>query len=78
MSSELLLSNMPLLCASAGSACNSGVVDGSYVLKAMGLSGEVAGSSIRLSSSLNTKPRDYDKALKLIVAARQKVLEAMQ
>lgn len=78
MSSELLLSNMPLLCASAGSACNSGVVDGSYVLKAMGLSGEVAGSSIRLSSSSNTKPRDYDKALKLIVAARQKVLEAMQ
>ena len=77
-SSELLLSNMPLLCASAGSACNSGVVDSSYVLKAMGLSGEVAGSSIRLSSSSNTKLQDFDKALKLIVAARQKVLEAMQ
>ena len=76
--SELLLSNMPLLCASAGSACDSGVVNSSYVLRAMALPEDVAGSSIRLSSSVDIKPCDYAKALECIVAAYQKVQEAIQ
>ena len=76
--SELLLSNMPLLCASAGSACNSGVVDSSYVLKAMIHSEEIASSSIRLSSSVFTTKCDYDEALATIIKARRTVLEVRQ
>lgn len=74
VSAELMLSNMPLLCASAGSACNSGIVESSYVLRAMSLPEEIAGTSIRFSSSVLTRPRDYDKALEIVVEARQKVL----
>lgn len=76
--SEMLLSNMPLLCVSTGSACNSGVVDSSYVLKAMSLPDKMSGSSIRISSSIFTKSQDYDKALELIIEARQTVLEALK
>jgi len=76
--SELLLSNMPLLCASTGSACNSGVINSSYVLKSMSLPEDVSGSSIRISSSILTQQRDYAAALEFILKARQDVLETMQ
>jgi cysteine desulfurase len=76
--SEMLLSNMPLLCVSTGSACNSGVVDHSYVLKAMSISDVETGSSLRISSSSLTERVDYDTALKTIVEARRKILKTMQ
>lgn len=74
----ILLANMPLLCVSAGSACNSGAVESSYVLRAMSMADVEAGSSIRLSSSVFTGRRDYDEALKTIVHARLTVLEMLQ
>ena len=76
--SEILLANMPRLCASAGSACNSGAVESSYVLRAMSIPDDEAGSSIRLSSSVLTERRDYDEALKTIVDARCTVWEILQ
>ncbi len=73
--SEALLSHMQLLCVSTGSACNSGAVGSSYVLHAMSISDDVAGSSIRLSSSVQTGWHDFEQALQYIVEARQKALE---
>jgi len=39
----------PLICASTGSACNSGIIQSSYVLRSIGLSEERASASIRFS-----------------------------
>ena len=65
---DLLMALQPNLCASSGSACGSGNIEPSHVLKALGLSDEKADSSIRLSlSHMNTKD-EIDKAVKLISA----------
>lgn len=45
----LIMLDMAQICASAGSACTSGAVDPSHVLLAMGLSGEQARGSLRLT-----------------------------
>ena len=47
----LIMLDMAQICASAGSACTSGAVDPSHVLLAMGLSGERARGSLRLTLS---------------------------
>ena len=63
---DLLMALQPNLCASSGSACGSGNIEPSHVLKALGLSNEHADSSIRLSlSHLNTKD-EIDQAVALI------------
>jgi len=46
---SLLNMLQPKVCASTGSACNSGVIQGSYVLEALGLSPQQVASSIRFS-----------------------------
>jgi cysteine desulfurase len=48
---EMLLLNLDIegICVSNGSACTSGAVEPSHVLKGIGLSDEVANSSIRIS-----------------------------
>ena len=63
---DLLMALQPNLCASSGSACGSGNIEPSHVLKALGLSNEHADSSIRLSlSHLNTKD-EIEQAVALI------------
>ena len=65
---DLLMALQPNLCASSGSACGSGNIEPSHVLKALGLPDEQADSSIRLSlSHINTKD-EIDKAVQLISA----------
>ena len=65
---DLLMALQPSLCASSGSACGSGNIEPSHVLKALGLPDEQADSSIRLSlSHINTKD-EIDKAVQLISA----------
>lgn len=49
---------------STGSACSSGSVEPSYVLKALGLSDKQARSSIRISLAKDTTKQDLDKTIK--------------
>jgi cysteine desulfurase len=48
-------------CVSTGSACSSGVVEKSYVLKSMGFSKEVHNDAIRVSLGLNSTKAEIDK-----------------
>jgi cysteine desulfurase len=61
------------LSISGGSACQSGATEPSHVLTAMGLSGARARSSVRISLSRLTTPREVDQALELIPAAVQRL-----
>ncbi|QCF27477.1 cysteine desulfurase family protein [Hydrocarboniclastica marina] len=64
----LLTSLQPHLCASTGSACNSGTIDQSYVLQAIGLDRERAASSIRFSLGRFSDEQQVDDAVKLLAA----------
>ncbi len=63
---SLLNALQPLLCASTGSACNSGFIESSYVLAAIGLSPEEAASSIRFSLGRFSTPEQVTEAAELI------------
>lgn len=52
--SDILIDNLPLFCISNGSACNSGIIEPSYVLTAMGLSQDIARQCLRISTSTMT------------------------
>jgi len=56
------------VCVSSGSACTSGSVESSYVLRAMGLSDAAAGSSLRIGIGRATTEREVDAAADRIVA----------
>ncbi len=61
-SSETQLISLDLagICVSNGSACSSGTVKASHVLKAMGASDAEAGSSLRVSLGWNTTGKEVD------------------
>ena len=52
------------IAASSGSACSSGKVQPSHVLKAMGFGPEIAEGAVRLSLGWSTSPADIDRCLK--------------
>ncbi|MCB1532996.1 MAG: cysteine desulfurase [Alphaproteobacteria bacterium] len=60
--SETMLMALDLdgVAISNGSACSSGTVKTSHVLKAMGAADEVAGSALRISMGWNTSPEDIE------------------
>ena len=64
VSAETLLIRLDTagLAASAGSACQSGAVEVSHVLRAMGMSDVAASECIRVSFGWTTRPEDGDKA----------------
>ncbi len=62
----LILLDKRGVCCSAGSACTSGSVHPSHVLKAMGLSNEMARASLRFSVGRLTTTADIDAACKAI------------
>ena len=60
---EALLMSLSNLAISTGSACTSASIEPSYVLKAIGLSDELAHSSLRLSVGRFTTEADIDRAI---------------
>ncbi len=60
---------------SSGSACTSALPEPSYVLKAMGLTDELANASLRFGSGRFTTEEQIDFAIKEISAAVQKLRE---
>ncbi len=74
---ESLLLNLDLagLAASSGSACTSGSLSPSHVLVAMGLSRELARSSLRLTLGKDNTESDVDAAVELIAATVARLKE---
>jgi len=69
----LILLDADGLCCSAGSACTSGSVHPSHVLKAMGLSNERARASLRFSFGRFNSASDIQRACELVPAAVEKL-----
>lgn len=66
---DILTVLQPSLAASTGSACASGILAPSHVLRAIGLSGVDADASIRFSLGFGTKDDEIDEAVDLIAKA---------
>jgi cysteine desulfurase len=64
-----LMARAPALCVSSGSACSSAEIEPSYVLRAMGLSEDAAGRSLRIGIGRFTSPADIDYAAAALAAA---------
>ena len=73
----MLIANLPTLCISTGSACNSQEVAPSDVLKAMGVSDDEALSSIRVSLSTQTTEEEIDYAIMEISRATSRLKELL-
>lgn len=70
----LIMLDMAGICASAGSACTSGSTDPSHVLLAMGLSGEQARGSLRLTLSEENTREELD----LVVEELARIVERVR
>jgi cysteine desulfurase len=72
-SSETLLIRLDQagLAAAAGSACQSGAVEVSHVLAAMGMNEAEAGEAVRFSFGWTTRPGDGELAAKIVIESVQ-------
>lgn len=70
---EMLLLSLRQLAVATGSACTSASLEPSYVLKAIGLSDELARSSLRISLGRYTTEEDVDFAINHIRATVPKI-----
>ena len=64
-----LMHAVPDLCVSTGSACSSAEVEPSYVLRALGLSGQQAARTLRIGIGRFTSAADIDYAAAALAAA---------
>lgn len=74
---EILGALQPMLAASAGSACSTGIPEPSHVLRAIGLSGEDADASIRFSLGFGVSDQDVGQAVELIDEALGRLAGAL-
>ncbi|WP_428087136.1 IscS subfamily cysteine desulfurase [Candidatus Thioglobus sp.] len=70
---ESLMMAISDVAVSSGSACTSSSLEPSYVLRALGLSDELAHSSIRFTIGRYTTEQDVDKAIDLVRVKVQKL-----
>jgi cysteine desulfurase len=76
VSSEALINQLASEVALAsGSACSSGAVEPSYVLRAMGIEGEALYGAVRLSFSRDHSMDEVSMAVERIVAAVRRIRE---
>ena len=66
--SDLISRWQPLIAASTGAACVSGITEPSYVLRAIGLSEVDAYASVRFGLGFQTSDQDIDRALEIITS----------
>lgn len=73
---DILNSLQPYVAASTGSACTSRIPEPSHVLKAIGLNGDEAESSIRFSLGFGTSDEDVENATSRLETALDKLSKA--
>jgi cysteine desulfurase len=72
---EMLILNLDMegVCASAGSACQSGALQPSHVLEALGLDRETAAAAVRFSLGAETTEDEIDHALDTLQTTLQRM-----
>ena len=73
---EVLMTALDDIAVSTGSACTSATVEPSYVLRAIGVSDELAQSSLRITIGRYTTEKDVDYAAKRIIEVVEKLRAA--
>lgn len=71
----LLLLDQANICSSSGSACTTGSLDPSHVLKAMGLTPARARGAVRFSLSVYNTDRDVDRVVEVLPGIIQRLRE---
>lgn len=72
--SVLIMLDKAGICASSGSACTSGAIDPSHVLRAIGLSDEIAHESLRLTLSYENTKEEIDT----VVGELKRIVERLR
>jgi hypothetical protein len=74
---EILNAVQPAFAASTGSACMSGISAPSHVLRAIGLSGDDAGASVRFSFGFTTRDEEIDATVDIIASALERLSDTL-
>ncbi|KAL0263804.1 UNVERIFIED_CONTAM: hypothetical protein PYX00_011103 [Menopon gallinae] len=70
---SLILAVNEVIAVSTGSACSSASLEGSYVLKALGIDEDLAHTSIRMGIGKTTTHEDVEKAANTIISSVEKL-----